>query len=75
MVTIHNSANTEADVYIREDEFPNLGPFDSYVGSYDNLREVAKAAALDVMTKAGWESPTVSSVELFGNGFLVKVVR
>lgn len=75
MITIHNSANTAASVTIHMDEFENLGPFPSYVGSYDNLREVAKAAAADCLIRSGWEGAKVTRVVLKGQSFEVSVRR
>lgn len=77
MITSHNSGNTAAVVHIDMAEFDTLGPFPSYVGSYDNLREVAKAAAVDALIRSGWEGARVTkaALTLGGSAFQVNVRR
>lgn len=73
--TIHNSANTAAAVIFTESELEQVGPFPSYVGSYENLREVSRHAAVDVMTCAGWANARATAVRLTNTGFEVTVRR
>ena len=75
MMTVHNSGNTKATAVWPMDELENVGPFPSYVGSYDNLREVAKAATIDCLEKSGWASVEVTRVTLQGNSFHVSARR
>jgi len=67
MITIHNSGNTRAVVRIALDEMDSLGPFPTYVGSYDNLKEVAKAAAVDTMVKSGWSGKVTVTRAVLGD--------
>lgn len=75
MVTVHNSANTAVTVDVTDEELEQVGPMASYVGSYDNLREVSKALVQETMVRAGWKSVRITRVVRTAKGFQVSARR